>query len=223
MAGKPANGTTVFISKSGATGTALDVTAVTKAAPAVLTVTDTLTAQVGDVIHFPALSTGMSEIDGKTFIAGAVDDTGKTIDLLGSDTTASTDTFLAGTNKPMVSLAADFIELSCTLSAITINRGTTDTVSVGTYCDPSASLPGAAAEAGTLDLEGFVDITDEGYKELLKAEADHEVHAFKIAWPNNGYLLASGVVTQVSQGAPLNGGIPFTASMVLSSAPVHLF
>lgn len=208
-------GLSAFLEIGGTARDALVPTAISKAAPAVVTVTNTLA--VGDPVY--CSNTGFSELDGKWFVASAV--SGTAFSLLGSDTTGSSNTLDAAPTMEGVS-AADMVAL-CVASA-TPNATAPGTVSVGTFCDPSASLPAQATDAGTVTLTGFVDVADEGYQELLTAKEDGLSRAFEVVFPQNqGYLIAPIIISSVVWDLPLSGGIGWTITGALGTTAAHRF
>ena len=93
---KSTQGTKICIVKDGATAVSVTPTGASKAAPSVITTASTAALKDGDLVFLPADATGLSEIDGKWWVvANLVADT--SFELLGSDTTAATGTFSAGT------------------------------------------------------------------------------------------------------------------------------
>jgi hypothetical protein len=218
MTAKSTKGINVYLS-DGTDPTKLVPTAITKAAPAVVTVADVSALTVGD----PAtvVKTGFSEIDGKTYVVGNIDDTANTFELIGSDTSASTGS-LASSPEIDVYLAADSVKLC--LSELTFNPETPGTIAVGTFCDPSATLPATATGAGTATLSGFVDVSDPGYTALLDAEEDGKTRMLSMVLPQDqGYIVAPITISAVTWATPLEGGIGFTATGALGSKPVHRY
>jgi len=198
---------------------------ISNAKPAVVTVAATTGIAVGDIIT--PLATGWPELDGKTFIvANLVADT--SFELQGSDTTGqAAPLVLAAGPLPAVTFdvldEAFSLEQLC-LSSIGINPETASPVSVGTFCDPTATVPGIEAGAGTLDLGFFLDKDSVGYAALLKAEADGNVHTFKIDFPNNGSLIMRGTVSGLNfTDIPMEGAVSLVANVTLASKPVHIF
>lgn len=199
--------------------TPVDVTpsAITKAKPAVMTVSSSSVTN-GQLIVIPAGGTGFPELDGKTWVASAASAT--SITLLGSDTTGSTGT-LAGT--PVVH-AVDSVEETCLcLSVFSIANQSPAKIDVGTFCDASATLLSQKVEAPSLTLGGFVDITSADYIELLKAETDGLSRNIKVTLPQNGYLVGEMIVGSIGWELPLDGAQQFTIEAQLASKFRHLF
>jgi hypothetical protein len=212
-------GLAIYLHKGGVAATELVPTAISKASPAVVTVASATGLTKGDVVKME--STGFKELDGKTFVIGTVDTTANTFQLIGADTTASTGT-LGATPKAHVYKAADQIKLC--LSSIDFSTEAGGTVSVGTFCDPSATIATPAATAGTVTLNGFIDKADTGYAELLKAAEDGVARMIEIVLPQDqGYIVAPVTLSSLGWQTPLEGAIGFTASGSLGSKPVHLF
>lgn len=210
-------GLQAFMSKADPGPTILVPTAITKASPAVLTVTATTGLMEGDPIFCE--DTGFPELDGKWFAAGTVAAT--TVELLGSNTTGSAGV-LSATPAVNAYESGDMVRLCLA----TVNPAPTDpgVVSVGTFCDPSASVPGQPSTAGTLTLSGFVNIDDEGYQELLLAQDDAIERAFSIVLPKDqGYIVLGATASQITWDLPLSGGIGFTINAALSTKPRHCF
>jgi len=209
-------GLTVHMTKAAATPTALVPTDISLAAPAIVTVADTSGIISGNVVAMA--NTGFSEIDGKIFIVGVIDAT--TFELLGSNTVGSTGT-LGVSPEANVYIETDMV-LIC-LSALTQNATEPATVSTGTYCDPTTSIPSAVIEAGTLTLDGYVDVTSDDYQELLDAEEDGLSRTVRVTLPNNGYLIAPMVVSLITWDLPLDGAIAYSGTAVLGSKLKHVY
>lgn len=217
MAASTSKGVTIDMVKTGATGTAITVTAVTKAKPVVVTAANTL--KDGDIVVFPQGATGLKEIDGKRFIVDSA--SGTDFELLGSDATGSTDTFAAGAKTPMGYAAADLVRMCW--SSLGFNPEAPQTISVGTFCDPSAQISSTVTGAGTVDFAGYVDIKAADYIAMVEAEADGGAHEFRIALPNNGYIAFNASVASLTVDVPLEGAVAYSGSLTLMSKPVHLF
>lgn len=210
-------GLTIEISKGAPTLLSLVPTAITKAKPAEVTVADTTGAKDGDVVTISG--SGFAELDGKSFIVDGL--TGTTFDLLGSDTTGSAGT-LGASPKADVTVAGDMVNVCA--SEISLASEQASPVGTPTFCDPTSTVPGAVAGAGTLSLSIWNDKDDLGYHELLAAEADGNPRFVKIMFPGNGYLLANGTVSDLTfTDIPIEGSPSIAANIVLSSKPVHLF
>jgi hypothetical protein len=216
MPAKSAKGLTICITKGGVTPTDLAPTAITQAKPAVVTCTTT-NVQDGDIV-IPK-NTGMTSLDNKMFIVANKSATD--LELLGSDTSKDGVFTTGGTEKLEHYQKTDMVCLC--LASISITADTPGTVEVGTYCNPSASLPSAAASAGTLDFSGYVDITDPDYQELLKAVDDANQRFLRIMFPNNGFVVFPVTFSNITWDLPLEGAIGYSGSAVLGTNARHLF
>jgi hypothetical protein len=193
--------------------TQVTITDISDSAPTLITATNT--AKVGDLVSIAG--TTLKELDGKTFVAGP-NTTATAIELIGADTTGVTiPATVAGTAK----VFTEFTNLC--LNALAINAETPGTVSVGTYCDPTASIPSVVVQAGTLTFGGYVDVTSEDYPALLEATEDGLTRMIRIELPANGYIVAPIIVSQITWELPLDGAISFTGTATLGSKPAHRF
>ena len=175
--------------------------------------------KVGDIVKMS--DTGFPELDGKSFVVTAAATTKITIN---GDITGSTGTFDAAKAK------AEFLPVSgqmtrLCLNSIGVNIDTPSSISTGTFCSPSASVPGAATSAGTLDLSVYHDPTDTGWKLLLEAEESGDQHTLIVQFPNSqGTLIATGTISAMSiADVPLEGAVNWSAQMTLSVKPEMRF
>ena len=216
-------GTKVCVLTGAATATSGTPTAISKAAPASVTVASTSALKIGDLVTIPATGvtgcTGFPELDGKSWIVGNV--TGTTFTLLGSDTKSSTATLAAGASMKFYG-DADFACLC--LSSITFNPESASNVSVATFCDPTATIPSQVVGSGTVDIAGFVDIDDAGYKELMLAYADGKARDWRITLGNDqGYIMLNGILSALNIDIPIDGATGYNGTISLSSRYRHLF
>jgi len=210
-------GLAIYLHKGGVAPVDLTPTAITSAKPAVVTVAATTGITAGDVVKME--TTGFKELDGKTFVVGTV--TSTTFELTGSDTTATTGA-LGANPKAHVYAAKDQIKLC--LASIDFSTEAGGSVSVGTFCDPSASIATPATSAGTVTMTGYIDKADLGYDELLKAVDDGVARMLEIVLPQTqGYIVAPVTLSSIGWTTPLEGAIGFTASGTLGSKPIHVF
>jgi hypothetical protein len=141
MGASASSGVKICATKPGVTGTAMAATAASKAAPAVITVADTTGMYDGQLIKLAADSTGLSTLDGKTFVvefaAGDVPGTATTFKLLGSDSTADTGVFAAGAD--MTAWGKADMQCLC-FSEFSFNPETPNQISTATYCNPQDAI-----------------------------------------------------------------------------------
>lgn len=215
MSATSTKGLMITITKNPSTSTPHTPTAITKASPAVATLADTTGIAAGDLIV--AEATGFPELDGKTFVAGAV--AASTVELLGSDTTGSAGSLGA---TPILNVTSASAQTPMCLATIDPAVEAPGTTSVGTFCDPSATIP-AVAQAGTLTMTGFVELV-EYYEELLKAEADGVERVITITLPQNlGYIIVNAIIGSVGWQLPIDGAVGFTATGAMTTKPRHVF
>ena len=216
MTAKSTKGLKVCITKGSSVAAKLTPTAITKANPAVMTVSSATGVAVGDIVV--PRTTGFSELDGKMFIVTAISTDDLTLG--GADLTGSTGSLAA---IPSVD-HYDEGEMEC-LCLATLVPNTTEpgTVAVGTYCDPTASLPSAATEAGTITFSGYVNTADADYIELLKAAEDGVQRFLRVTLPSNGYIVAPVTFSSINWDLPLEGAVGYSGTAVLGSKLRHLF
>jgi hypothetical protein len=211
-------GTKIHLAKSTAAAQVLAPTAISKAKPAVMTLGVTTGITKGDLLA--CVTTGFPELDGKSFVAGAVN--AGSVELAGSDTTNSTGV-LAG--APVVNHFddADMVDLTTCLSDIAMAREAPSAIEAGTYADPTMTVPSAVVKAGTFTFKGQIDIRDAGYAEILLAENDGAQRQLRIDLPNNGYIVAPVTVAMAMQETPLSGSETFSGTMIMATKPRHLW
>ena len=207
-----------FLMSGTTTPAALTITGATAAKPSLVTLASTTGMADGQLVTMSG--TSLASLDGKTFVVGSlIADT--SFVLVGSDASKEAGAAAGGT-ATFYDDAIDMTNLC--LSAIGVNAETSSPISVGTFCDVTATIPGLEAGAGTLDLSFYLDKDSTGYAALLAAEADGNAREFKIEFPQNGYLTMVGIVGSVTfTDIPLDGSAALTAQVTLSSKPVHRF
>ncbi len=215
MAATSTKGLKILMQKAGVTPATVTATGVTNAKPAVVTVASTSGMADGQAVKVEG--TTMPSLDGQTFVVANM--TGTSFELLGSDASGDSagtgGTFTYFTDADMVSLCA---------SDITVNPETSSPISVATFCDATAQVSGQEAAAGTLDMPLYIDSTNDGYSELIKANDDALSRQFIVVLPGNGYMTFDGVVSTFSWSAfPLEGAVERTATITLSSSPTHRY
>jgi hypothetical protein len=220
MAAYSTRGVTITLAKGGAAPAALVPTAISKAKPALVTIASTTGILSGDLVH--AIKTGFPELDGKAWVVGTVDGTAHTFTLPGSNTTGST-----GVLDPAPTMnhhmAADQADLSGILGELTMAREAPTAVEAGTYKDPSQTVPNQVVKAGTFAFKGPLDVADPGYTELYAAYQDGQPRDLVVHLPNNGSIMAPVTVAMVLWENPLDGAQDFSGTMVMGTAPRHLY
>lgn len=206
------------ITKDGTNGGTTLTGIADNAGAADLTVDAVAGIAAGDVVTFK--NTGFPELDGNSFVVTAA--TGTTI-TVNADISASTGTFDA-VNAEATILPMGQMQKIC-LSSIGINADTPSSVGVGTFCDPSATVAGASAGAGTLDFGGYLDTEDAGFV-LMEELADiSDPKSVVIKFPGTGgHLIMVGTLSSFNfTDIPLDGAVAYNAQFTLSSKPQHRF
>jgi hypothetical protein len=193
--------------------TSITATGITPGNPTVIAAINNATA--GDIVSFPTnTAAGLAN---KYFVAGP-NTTTSSIELLGSDTTDYV------VIEPFSAVGNLYKQTTCLcLSALAINPDTPGTISVGTYCDPTATVSSVVVKAGTLTFNGYVDVNAQDYPAVLKAEEDGLERLIRIELPGNGWIVAPLTVSQITWDLPLDGAIGFSGTATLGSKPVHRF
>ena len=218
MKGSSSKGVEIYMAKSGATPLELTPTAITSAKPAVVSLASTTGITEGDAVKVSG--TDFKELDGQWFTVGTIV-TDTSVVLVGSDTSASTASL--GSTPVLTVYATDDVVKLC-LASLAITSDAPATVSTATFCDPTASIPSAIQNAGSIAITGWIDPTCEDYREILLAEGDGAKRVFYIALPNDmGTIMCEGTMSSLTFDVPIDGALGFSASLVLSSKPVHLF
>jgi len=214
MSAQGSAGIIIKMTKGASTATATKPTAIVGAK-----VTVTNTAKEGDIVVFG--KTGFPALDGKTFVVATGPKATEFDIVLGSlDASAITGTLDANAEVTIYP-ASDVITLC--VSSIGLNPDTAGDINVPTYCDPSATIPGQVASAGSLQLGGYIDVKSEDYKELMAAELDGKVRYLDIDLLENGNIVAPFKLKSIKWDLPLEGAIAYTAEATLLSKPRHLF
>lgn len=216
----PAAKTKFWLSKAtvgGTPGVSVTPTEISKAKPAKVTAASTTGITNGMLVY--CSGTGFSELDGKFFIASGVSATN--IDLVGSDTTNSTGTL--GTTPKIGGYAKNTDLVQVCVSAFSRQSSTSETVSVGTFCDPSATIPGEETP-GSATISGYMDPTEDGYIELVEASELRDERVIQIELPDNaGSIIVRGTVNSYSEDYTLGQAISYQAQMGMTTRPTYGF
>lgn len=211
MATMHTKGLKIYIEKAASVRAALVPTAISSAAPAVVTVANTLVN--GDIIF--CVNTGFSELDGKYFVVGAA--TVSDFSLIGSDTSATTDTLDASPEIEAIEIADD-MQLICA-NSISVDANVPGNISVPTFCDLNASIPSQVTEPGNVTLTLYHDPALGGFQELKTAQQDGNTRVMSVVFPNDaGTLLGACIVSGFTvSDVPLDGAATWTATLALLS------
>lgn len=208
-------GLETYLSKAATVHVTQVISAITKAKPAVVTTTGSA-AVAGDIVKITG--SGWSQLDGKYFVVGGtVSATGYS--LIGSDTALASGTASATTSGKIFKKAEMVKMCLATIDPATEAAGTT---SVGTFCDPSATVP-AISQAGTLTMTGFVELQSY-YDELTLAAEDSTERVLNIILPQGlGNIIAPTILSTIGWQLPVDGAIGFTSTGALASKPAHRY
>lgn len=209
-------GTMFHMEKAAAAPVAPDVTDITKASPAHVTVTSAAGLENDGVITITG--SDFTKVDGIPYVIANL--VGNEFDLLGCNTTDETATFNSGTVAASALVASD-LELLAP-SAFDPQAGTTTEIDIGTFVTPEATLPGNQS-AGSYALQGFTDKADVGYHELLQAGDDGKQRALRITVPGQDFMVASIFVSPEVHEIPLSGAPAYTFSGTFATRLRHLF
>jgi len=225
MTVRSTKGLKIFLSKTGAATITKDGTSGTSGLTAIAanattsthtdaTLDDVTGIDVGSIVSFA--HSGFPELDGKSFPVLKI--TGNVIEI-GADISGSSGTFNAADVEATILPLTELTNL-CP-SSIGIDANVPGTISVGTFCDPSASIPASVSEAGNITLGLYHDPDAAGFLALLKAEQLNDNRTLVIQFSGDqGYLIANGVVSSFSiSDIPLDGATAWQATFALSSKP----
>lgn len=206
-----------FYMSKGTTPATITATAVSNAKPALVTCASTAGMKDGQLVTVALPS--MPSIDKKSFIVGGL--TGTTFQLIGSD--SSGDTAAASGTFTYYDKAIDMVPLC--LANIGFTQETSSPIATPNFCDPSAAVSGPPPTAPQLTLGFYIDATDAGYCELLKAEEDTLIRMFQLALTGgNGDVVMTGQVNSVIlTEIPVEGAVMGQAEVTLSSKAMHRF
>ena len=220
MTARNTKGLTISVVKAGATPTTATLTRATAGATTTLDVASTAAYRVGDMIFVSDKATGLPQIDNKWHVIMAID-AGGTEFTVNVNTTGGT-VALGATPTFKHYVSATDLQGMC-WSSLTLNVDEPDTQSVGTYCDPTATVSSGATAAGTISFAGFVDVSDNDYKALVSMIENATPTAIRINLPNNGYLIAPVTFSSMTWDLPLDGAIGYSGTATLGSKMVHVF
>lgn len=201
-------GVEMFLFKPGATTLDVVPTAISNAAPAVVTVADV----TGIIEGMPVMiaDTGYDTLDGKLFVVGTVDGTANTLELLGSDSTNDTATAVGGTS-PLASVYDNTGRVKICLASLDINPPSVNQIDLVTFC--AESTMAGRATPGQITMTGYAEKDSDGFAELQAADDDGLERIFEIVLPgDNGYLIGSITLSGLGWQTPIEGALGFTIS-----------
>jgi hypothetical protein len=204
MAAVSTKGTTISISNGSIAKTVLNVTGITAStsAGAATTITAANTLTAGAVVVFPS-TTGYPALNNKTFVVASA---------TGTSFTVNADTFnQAGpmTANLTVDAYPSSSLINLCLSSFDISAGSSNDIDVSTYCATGTIL--GKTTPGSITLNGYVDDTDVGFAELIKAGEDNNPRVIDIKLPGTlGHLVGLVSFSEMSFAVPLEGAVGFS-------------
>lgn len=185
----------VAVAMESAAATALTISGITKANPAVVTYTGTDPVN-GDYVHFSVQ--GMSQLDGRVVRVANVNGAGNTFEAEGIDSTAF-DTFSSGTCAVVT-----FGTSITTATNVTASGGDFSFIDVTTINDNIRRQVPGAANPSVYNFENLWDIADAGLVALKAASDAVSQKAFKFTFAGQimvfaGYVGATLLPTGTAQ------------------------
>jgi len=169
-----------------------------------------------------AQQTGFPELDNHFFLTGLDEEDETSMSLIGSDTTDSEGAYSAGAELVFY---GNYALQSLCLSTFAYNLETPGTVSVGTYCNPKASLPATAGAPGTMTISGYIDVQDSAYPAVYQAVKDGKPRLLSIMLGHGqGELVQVVQFSSMTWDIPMgDGGMAWTATANLKTSPEHVW
>lgn len=199
--------------------TGVNITGISAAAKAVITVTNT--AAVGDIIKI--LDSGMASLDGRAFEIETANGTSVTINF---DTTGEV---AATTGSAEFYSLDDATMVETCFNSFAYTREASATITAGTFCG-TTTLAGQAG-ASTIEFAGYDDPESAGLHELLKAQDDAIPRVVVYNYPpsasstGKGYKFIMPEVTVAGMvGAPAatsDGAATFSGSCTANGKPTY--
>lgn len=197
--------------------TAVAATAISNAAPAVLTVStaggweDSPAAVFG---YGVVTGTGDARIDGKLWPLEIAAD-GSTATLIGSDLTD-----LAAPITAAITLQLFDWQEVC-FSTLTRDSPAAAEIDVTTLCDESRVTVAGLPANGTVTMSGFYDSVDPGYLFLIEARRSGADHWCVWKFRDGSSLYFPCIVTQLSESAGVDQAVAFQAAANVTGEPYY--
>lgn len=204
-------GMSAYIESGAAVQTSDVITAVTNAAPAVVTPTTGASFADGDVVFITG--TGMASIDDQYWIVA--NHAGTTFELQCSDSSGEAAAATTGTATPY-KIGTDLL-LFC-LSSFSRDAPAADVIDVSTWCgrDQLSGEP----ELGSVSWGGPIDYCDLGISEMLRAFDDGNTRVVLLVLPKSqGKIIYRLVVNQYTETFDTNAAGVWTGGALVKLAP----
>lgn len=194
-----------------ALGTAQEITAITKADPAV--VSSAAHGNVtGDVVKMTIDSGSMSELNGNLYVVD--NEVSGSYELSGVDSTGYT-TFAAG--SPFDYAQRVTMSTFCELTGVNQQDAGADQVEVTTICSTAKEFEQGLSDSGTLQLDFNWAGNETVQTALREAKVSGDQMAFKVTFPGTGgSVIMIGTVTSTSFQGSVNGVWTASASIKLT-------
>lgn len=179
------------------------ITAVSKAAPAVVTAANTV--QVGQRVKIEG--TGFASLDGKIWEVEAA--TAASVTLKDSDTSAETGAGNTGT----LTSAGDLVEIC--MASVTRDSPAASTLDVTTLCDETRQQLTGMPNNGTWTANGFYDPASPGQVRLREAFAAGDTRLLDIVPPDGSHISYYTQVNQLSESFAVDQPIQVTTGGVV--------
>lgn len=181
------------------------ITAISKAAAAVVSTGDTTGIAVGSLVLIKAQ--GMGQVNGKVFkVSAVVLDTSFT---LAGENSVNYDTFSSGSWQ-LVSASGDLPNTLGALTTISASGGELDKIDTTLLADTvKSSIPGMAS-AVEYSMDSVWDVADAGLVAANEASKTQEQRAFKIRFRNGQFVVFAGTVGAELIPAGTTGGMVTT-------------
>jgi hypothetical protein len=240
MSAKSTKGVNISLTSSTATQSAVPIKSITAGTgkSVEVVVTATTAPNIGDTVKFG--QTGYSSLTSKLLVITKVAPVGTppadavSADAVSADVRVGSDYKLTFGNVGLgngvfntsatLDLFSQVEDVCLCLNSFSITKDTPSSISVGTFCDPSASLPSTSTTAGSVSFGGYIDVAEPDYPLLIEAEADGIARNMKVTFPaGQGYIVFPVIISSIVYDIPLDGGLGYTGTGTLTSNAIHCF
>lgn len=215
----------LYLTETGAAAPApVDVTSITKATPAVVTLGAAVPAGTadGDMIEFA--DTGEPLLDGHAFRIAALDVStaaAPTLELLDFDGTRLTAAVATGTGTVYNKAGTDALLEACLVN-ITVAGVAPDSIQMDDMCDSTTVL--GSPKPPTFTFSGFTNKESAGFKNLIQAslESPKQKRYMLIDYTNEGgYIFGPVEIGEITITAQTAQGLQFSGSGLFTEVPTY--